>query len=210
MPILFITSSPPIRLRSRNNRQLRHSSAAISAMQSHGGKTCPCHCVARILPWVFFHCKLVHICMHSASIKKTISVAPIVSLPPPSNPDDTTPLPLCPYSHRPPERGVYTWHACAQTLALAGGGALTLSTAPDKAWGGAVLASLSSHPRGGVALISFGFGGDEGTVLHWGHQKRHHAPYHNKMSHITLPICFTILFYPFYQVRNTLLYNNNA
>jgi hypothetical protein len=43
------------------------------------------------------------------------------------------------------------------------------------------------------------------TFLREEHQKRHHAPYHDKISHITSPIRFTIFFYPFYQVRNTLL-----
>jgi len=87
---------PPIRLRSRNYRQLPRSSEAILAMQWHGGITCLCHCIARILPWVFFCPKLVRIRMHRASIKNPFPSRPRLPIPRPPRILTYHPSPLVP------------------------------------------------------------------------------------------------------------------
>jgi hypothetical protein len=96
---------PPLPLRSRKNRRHMYSPEAIPAMQRQGGKTCPCHCIARFLPWVFFASKS---CVFARIDNKPISVAPISPPAPSSKPLDTPLLPARPFSQRPSEgaRGV--------------------------------------------------------------------------------------------------------
>ncbi len=89
-----------------------YSPEAIPAMQGQGGKTCPCHCIPRFLPWVFF---LLQNCayLHARRVdKKPISVAPISPPAPSSKPLDTPLLPVCPFSQRPSEGAAWGLYFC--------------------------------------------------------------------------------------------------
>ena len=59
----------PHRHRLRKNTRCIHTPALILAMQPHGGKSCPCGCIARFLHLRFLPLKLVHQHKHDAGKK---------------------------------------------------------------------------------------------------------------------------------------------
>ncbi len=59
----------PHRHRLCKNTRCIHTPALILAMQRHGGKSCPCRCIARFLHLRFLPLKLVHQHKHDACKK---------------------------------------------------------------------------------------------------------------------------------------------
>ena len=89
---------PPSCLRWCKLGQPTYSPAAIWAMQWHGGKTCPCRCIARFLPVFFF---AANSCVRAHTIIEKIPFPSCRAhhLPfPPFNPNNTPPPTCAPLS----------------------------------------------------------------------------------------------------------------
>ena len=74
--------APPDRRRWCKNTRCIHTPALILAMQPHGGKSCPCGCIAQFLHLRFSPLKLVHQHKHNAGKKKTFFPPHLIIHPP--------------------------------------------------------------------------------------------------------------------------------
>jgi hypothetical protein len=90
---------PPDRCRQCKNTRCIHTPALILAMQLHGGKSCPCGCIARFLHIRVLPLKLVHQHKHDAGKNPLFSTALDHSSPSLSEHRISTPTPTPPPSH---------------------------------------------------------------------------------------------------------------
>jgi hypothetical protein len=74
--------APPDRRRWCKNTRCIHTPALILAMQPHGGKSCPCGCIAQFLHLRFSPLKLVHQHKHNAGKKKPFFPPHLIIHPP--------------------------------------------------------------------------------------------------------------------------------
>ena len=70
-----VITPPPILSLLCNDLPCIYSLVANQVMQSHGGNTSACDCIAWFLPWVDFHVKIVHHTTHDAMIVYLFSIA---------------------------------------------------------------------------------------------------------------------------------------